>query len=355
MGDYHSVALVGDGSISAWGSNGYGQCNVPVLPAGLVYIQVDAGKTFTVARRSDGSVMAWGENGNGQCNVSPLPPGLAYVEVAGGDWHTVARRSDGSVVAWGLNNWGQCNVPTLPAGLTYVEVDAGGQHSVARRSDGSIVAWGFNNFGQCHVLPLPAGLAYVEVAAGEWHTVARRSDGSVVAWGQGSPPSLPGGMTAAEVAAGWNRTAAVLEPPPACGSVSLYCWPAAANSVNAGGASFTVSGCPGLSANDLVFTVSGLPPGKAGIFYYGEQQAQVPFGNGWRCIVGSVQRVLPLLVADPTGVVSYPVDLSAPPFTGGAHPVTAGSAWSFQFWYRDPQGSPSTTNLSDAQHVVFAP
>ena len=56
----------------------------------------------TVARRSDGSVVAWGSNNYGQCNVPALPAGLTYVEVAaGGIGHTVARRSDGSVVAWG--------------------------------------------------------------------------------------------------------------------------------------------------------------------------------------------------------------------------------------------------------------
>ena len=85
------------------------------------------GRRFhTVARRSDGSVVAWGSNTYGQCNVPPLPSGLTYVEIAAGDGHTVARRSDGSVVAWGDNYYGQCNVPALPAGLTYVEVAAGG-------------------------------------------------------------------------------------------------------------------------------------------------------------------------------------------------------------------------------------
>ena len=147
-------------------------------------------------------------------------------------------------------------------------------------------------------------------------------------------------MSFAEVAAGWGHTVARFEPLPACGSVSLYCWPPEANSVSAGGASFTVSGCPGLSANDLVFTVTGLPRASRGSSTTDRSRAQLPFGNGWRCIVGSVQRVRPPLVADPTGTVSYPVDLSIYPFTGSSHPVTPGSAWSFQFWYRDPQGNP---------------
>ena len=56
---------------------------------------------YSVARRSDGSVVAWGDNNSGQCDVPVLPAGLTYVEVAAGNYHVVARRSDGSVVVWG--------------------------------------------------------------------------------------------------------------------------------------------------------------------------------------------------------------------------------------------------------------
>ena len=88
----------------------------------------------TVARRSDGSVVAWGHNGWGQCNAPALPSGLSYVEIAAGNAHTVARRSDGSVVAWGNNQFGQLNVPALPAGLTYVEIAAGGGNHSAQQT-----------------------------------------------------------------------------------------------------------------------------------------------------------------------------------------------------------------------------
>ena len=222
-------------------------------------------------------------------------------------------------MAWGRNSEGQCNVTVLPSGLAYVEVAAGWPHSVARRSDGSVVAWGSNLYSQCNVPALPSGLSYVEAAASQYRSVAR------------------------------------LEAAPPCGSTSSYCWPAAANSVSASGASFSVDGCPGLTANNLVFTLSGLPPGKLGIFYYGAQQQHLPFGNGWACVGGGVQLVMPPLVADPNGVVVYPVDLTQFPFSGSAQTIFAGSAWNFQFWYRDPAGSPSSFNFSDAQHIVFAP
>jgi Regulator of chromosome condensation (RCC1) repeat len=236
-------------SVIAWGSNSFGQCNVPALPVGLTYVEVAAGYGHTVARRSDGSVVAWGTNFDGQCNVPVLPVGLTYVEVAAGPYHTVARRSDGSVVAWGYNYSGECNVPALPPGITYVEIAAGsghtvarrsdgsvwdsflqysapilppgltyveiaaGSHAVARRSDGAVFAWGENSSGQCNVLALPPGLTYVGIAAGFSHTVARRSNGSGIAWGwnahgQCNVPPLPSGLTYVEIGAGDLHTVA---------------------------------------------------------------------------------------------------------------------------------------------------
>src|SRR5688572_17415212 len=151
------------------------------------FVELAAGGFHTVARRSNGSVVAWGENGYAQCNVPALPSGLSYVEIAAGWSHTVGRRSDGSVVAWGYNNSGQCVVPPPPVGLSYVEISAGGghhgSHNLGRLSDGTVMAWGFNHSFQCNVPVLPAGLSYVEVAAGAGHSVARVGDGSVLAWG----------------------------------------------------------------------------------------------------------------------------------------------------------------------------
>jgi hypothetical protein len=290
---------------------------------------------------------------------------LDYVELAAGTSDfgpftpSVGRRSDGSVVVWG-GSFGVSQVPALPAGLTYLEVEVGESFAVARRSDGAVVAWGDNSLGQCNVPPLPLGVVYVELATGAEHTVARRSDGRVVAWGDDSHgecdlPDPPIATVFAKLAAGNWRSAALYEAPPACGSVSLTCWPGARNSVSPSGATFQVEGCPSIVANELVFTVTGLPPGVPGIFNYGPQQIHSALGNGWACVGGGVQRVLPPLLADPTGKVVFPVDLTSFPFSGSANTITAGSSWNFQYWYRDPNGNPTTYNFSDAQHIVFAP
>jgi alpha-tubulin suppressor-like RCC1 family protein len=145
-GGDHTLARLHDGSIAGWGWNSFGQCEAPVLPTGLTYVQITAGGTYyyghSLALRSDGTLVSWGNNYYGQCDVPPTPLGITFVEIATGDRHSVARRSNGSVVAWGEQSSGQCLVPSLPQGLTYVEVAAGYQHSVARRSDGSVVGWG---------------------------------------------------------------------------------------------------------------------------------------------------------------------------------------------------------------------
>jgi alpha-tubulin suppressor-like RCC1 family protein len=70
-GGYHTVALIGDGTLQAFGNNVYGQLGIgtntdsPVavpVPGISLVIDVGAGLDFTVAVRSDATVWAWGHN-----------------------------------------------------------------------------------------------------------------------------------------------------------------------------------------------------------------------------------------------------------------------------------------------------
>jgi hypothetical protein len=89
-----------------------------------------------------------------------------------------------------------------------------------------------------------------------------------------------------------------------------------------------------------------------GMFTYGAQPTNVPFGNGVLCIspfTPGIHRMPTQALAQPT------IALSMEDAAGQFALLTPGSSWYFQFWYRDPNAGGSMFNLSNGLHVVFAP
>lgn len=105
-----------------------------------------------------------------------------------------------------------------------------------------------------------------------------------------------------------------------------------------------------VSVNDFQLSASGLPVGSYGLFYYGPQSQQVPFGNGFSCVAGSSFRVLPPFQADASGAALQDIDFTGLPAAGQVLP---GSTWYFQAWYRDPAAGGATFNLSDGLMATF--
>jgi len=204
------------GSAYAWGYNADGELgnnsttnsSVPVavsLPTGVTATAIAAGRFHSLASGSDGTLYAWGYNGYGELGnnsttdsdvpvVVSLPSGVTATAIAAGGYHSLAIGSDGTLYTWGYNGYGELgnnsttdsSVPvavSLPTGVTPTAIAAGRFHSLASGSDGKLYAWGYNYYGQLGnnsttdshfpvVVSLPAGVTATAIAAGDYHSLA---------------------------------------------------------------------------------------------------------------------------------------------------------------------------------------
>ncbi len=189
---YNIMALQEDGSVTVWGINDDGQCQVPENVQDITAITSTRTKNnCCLALKNDGTVIAWGNDSYGQCQV---PEGLNEVTaIAAGSDHFLALKANGTVVAWGDNDYGQCDVPE---GLNDVaRVFAQYDFSLALKNDGTVVAWGSNYDtngrlyqGQCDV---PEGLnGVVDIRIMGQTCIALKNNGTVVVWGDNYYGSL---------------------------------------------------------------------------------------------------------------------------------------------------------------------
>jgi len=116
-----------------------------------------------------------------------------------------------------------------------------------------------------------------------------------------------------------------------------------------------------IQVNDLKLTASGGIAGQPGLFYYGSTQLNggngVVFGNGLRCVGGNPYtfRIEEPAFMNSAGNTSKSIDLTSGPMGSGPGEIHSGDTFNFQLWYRDPQASPFTFNLSDAMQLTFCP
>jgi alpha-tubulin suppressor-like RCC1 family protein len=177
-GSEHSCAVLAGGQLKCWGANWTGQLgdgtnahrNTPVDVAGLSsgVVGIAAGAEHTCAVLGDGRVKCWGTNGTGQLgdgtNVSHNTPadvvGLVprVTALATGSEHSCALTARGSVHCWGTNWMGQLgdgsnhnrNLPVDVAGMWsgVVEIATGAEHTCALTARGAMRCWGTNWTGQ---------------------------------------------------------------------------------------------------------------------------------------------------------------------------------------------------------------
>ncbi len=114
-------------------------------------------------------------------------------------------------------------------------------------------------------------------------------------------------------------------------------------------AELTASGSASSSAGDLTLTSSPVP-NQNGVFVHGMNQVQLPFGNGFMCTSGGIERGALVLAAG--NAAAYTYDNS-----DSAHSLAAfvGSTRNFQNWFRDPAGGGAFFNTSNALSITVAP
>jgi hypothetical protein len=129
-----------------------------------------------------------------------------------------------------------------------------------------------------------------------------------------------------------------------------------ASSVNANGANITTSGTPSLAADTLTLLGSGMPNASALYFQGTLQQGGglgVPFGDGLRCVGGSIVRLK--TVTNVAGSSQYPEVGDASVSVRGN--IAAPGVRNYQVWYRNAASfcTAATFNLTNGVSVSWLP
>ena len=221
-----TIALKNNGTIGSWGGNYYGQLGNSsntdyywyyyyynqVTPTQIGsdnnWTSITAGQVNTMAIKADGSLWAWGYNGYGALgngttsyfNSTPTQVGSEnnWKNVKAGGMHTLALKTEGSLWAWGANYRAQLGINTITNSETiptqvgtdvnWQQISAGMEHSLGIKADGSISAWGGNYSGQLGNGSRTEGLSptqigsdadWYQASAGGLHSIALKGDGVV--------------------------------------------------------------------------------------------------------------------------------------------------------------------------------
>ena len=185
VGASHSCAVHQDGTISCWGSNGYGE-----LGNGVTSDHADSAEPVKVLGIAD-----------------------AATAVTSGS-HACAVHSGGNISCWGNNEMGQLASEQPDYSATPIQIEditdativtVGALHSCALHQDGTISCWGSNEYGQLgsgqtsesSTRPVKVwGIAdAISVSASKHHTCALHQTTTVSCWGANDSGQLGSGQS----------------------------------------------------------------------------------------------------------------------------------------------------------------
>ena len=211
-GEWHALALKG-GQVVAWGSNTFGQCDVPSALSNGVD-EISAGGTYSMALKGGAvHVFGIGTNSSYEYGIRSVPADASngVTAIAAGTYHALALK-EGRVIAWGAPFYDATEVPA-EASNGVVAITAGDQVSAALKGDGTVVLWGSvgpaEEFG-FGLKPVPAfgsnGVAQID--AGRGHLLARCATLPPRFMGSSLPYGYTGGAYAGSVTATGNPAVA---------------------------------------------------------------------------------------------------------------------------------------------------
>ena len=263
----HSIALMSDNTLWAWGSNYDYQLGDGTSTRRLKPIKVfddviqacagDGGGVFTCAIKTDKTLWKWGADIKtkqkvmddaafvASANQAVKTDGTLYnhntneaildnVAEYAAYSHYLAVKKDGSLWVWGQNKYGQLGDGTTTDITTpvkimedVVHVAVGWRHSLALKKDGSLWAWGENggsigdgtSVNRLKPVKVMDNVTYI--SANRYSSFAIKTDGTLWAWGNNLYGLLGDGTTTrrlspvkimddvAQVATGWTHTLAI--------------------------------------------------------------------------------------------------------------------------------------------------
>jgi len=177
MGHNKAFATKTDGTLWAWGRNNWGQlglnqapaqlaaCSSPIQIPGTTWSNIQDAYGHTNATKTDGTLWAWGYQGYGELGQNNTTVYSSPVQIPGTTWDKIgsslyassATKTDGTLWTWGHNDHGvlgqnstvQYSSPVQIPGTTWSNVQFNDVRcGFGIKTDGTLWSWGRNQYGQ---------------------------------------------------------------------------------------------------------------------------------------------------------------------------------------------------------------